>query len=381
MNNKIMISAGEASGDLHGSGMVRELLKLQPDLEISGIGGDKMRQQGVQLFYHINELSVLGFWDVLKRFAFFKKVYSDLVSAMDKIQPGLLILIDYPGMNLKLARAAQKRGIKVLYYIAPQVWAWGANRIQKMVQLVDKMAVIIPFEEKMFRDAGIDAQFVGHPLLETVNSKVKKNDFFQTKGQHEDQKVVGLIPGSRPLEVKRLLPEMLKTVRQLRKKHPEIQTIISKADSVADNVYQEIIQNNNQVKLLENSTYEIMNHSDLLIVASGTATLESALFTTPLIIVYKVDRLSYLIGKQLIKIDSIGLVNVIAQRKIVPEFVQGQFRHEQLIPEMESLLFHQQRRSEMINELKKIKDNLGKPGASSRSAKMAIELMNSKPTS
>jgi lipid-A-disaccharide synthase len=377
MNKKVMIVAGEASGDLHGSGLVREMIKMQPGLEIFGVGGDKMKNQGVRLLYHINEMSVLGFWDVLKKFAFFRGVYRNLVSAMDKIQPALLILIDYPGMNLKLARAAKERGIKVFYYIAPQVWAWGSNRIQKMVQLVDKMAVIIPFEEKMFQQAGIDAKFVGHPLLEIVNSKIKRDEFFQKHGLNLDQKVVGLLPGSRILEVKRLLPEMLQTVRQLQNTHPEIQTIISKADSVALNIYQEILQNNNQVKLVDNFTYEIMKHSDLLIVASGTATLESALFNTPLIVVYKVDPISYLIGKQLVKIDTIGLVNVIAERKIVSEFIQHQFRKDRMLPEIEKLLFNKNQRAAVINNLKKIKKKLGVPGASTRSAELALATMNS----
>ncbi len=377
MKNKIIIFAGEASGDLHGSGLVREMLKMQPGLKIFGVGGDKMQKQGVRLLYHINEMSVLGFWDVLKKFGFFRRVYRKLVLKMDEIKPDLLILIDYPGMNLKLAHAAKKRGIKVFYYIAPQVWAWGSNRIQKMVRLVDKMAVIIPFEEKMFQEAGIDARFVGHPLLETVTSKMEREEFFQKYGLIQNQKVVGLLPGSRILEVKRLLPEMLQTVRQLRNTHPEIQTIISKADSVALNIYQEILQNNSKVKLVDNSTYEIMKHSDLLIVASGTATLESALFNTPLIIAYKVDPISYLIGKQLVKIDSIGLVNVIAERKIVPEFIQHQFHSKRLLPEIEKLLFDKKQRNKVINNLKKIQKKLGKPGASTRSAELAFETMNS----
>lgn len=375
-----MIIAGEASGDLHGSGVVREILKLQPDAEIFGIGGDKMSRQGVQLFYHINEMSVLGFWDVLKRFSFFKKVYRQLIAAIHEKRPDLLILIDYPGMNLKLARAAKAKGIKVFYYIAPQVWAWGANRIKKMVKLVDKMAVIIPFEENMFQQAGVDATFVGHPLLETVNTKLTRTEFFEKHNLNINQKVIGLLPGSRPLEVKRLLPEMLKTITKLRKIYPDIQVIISKADTVASAIYQQIVENNNQEKLLENCTYEMMKHSDLLIVASGTATLESALFATPLIIVYKVDPISYLIGRQLIKIDSIGLVNVIAERKIVPEFVQNHFHSDRLLPEVVDLLFDENQRTEVIKNLKKIKQKLGDPGASVKTARIAIELMNSNPT-
>ncbi|HEX9973990.1 MAG TPA: lipid-A-disaccharide synthase [bacterium] len=377
MNNKVMIIAGEASGDLHGSGLVRELLKLQPDLELFGVGGDKMQQHGVSLRYHINEMSVLGFVDVLKRFRFFKRVYHDLVALMKEKQPRLLILIDYPGLNLKLARAAKRQGIQVLYYIAPQVWAWGSNRIPKMVRLVDKMAVIIPFEAKLFRNAGIDAKFVGHPLLEGVASRHSKDEFIRLNNLALDKKIIGLLPGSRVQEIKRLLPEMIVTAKRFRKKHPEFQVVIGRASSVPDELYRDLIGKNNNILLLENSTYEVMQHSDLLIVASGTATLESALFETPLMIVYKVDPISYFIGKQLIRIESIGLVNVIAERKIVPEFIQDKFRWNYLLPEMEELLFNDEKRNRVIHDLKQIKQKLGEPGASQRAAEIAMSMINS----
>lgn len=376
MNNKIMIIAGEASGDLHGLGLVRELKTQQPDLEIFGVGGDKMSQQGMKLIYHINEMSVLGFWDVIKQFRFFKKVYHNLVDKLDKEKPAVLVLIDYPGLNLKLAQAAHQRGIKVLYYIAPQVWAWGAKRVKKMAQIVDRMAVIIPFEEKMYLDAGIDATFVGHPLLEIIHPEMDKNEFFNKFKLDPNFETIGLLPGSRPLEVKRLLPEMLRTVQQFQHEHPDIQTVISKTDSVNPEIYDQLIQTNNRVHLLESCAYDIMKHSDLLIVASGTATLESALLETPLIIVYKVDPISYLIGKQLIKIDSIGLVNVIAEQKIVPEFIQYQFKKENLIPEMEDLLFNENRRVKTIQDLKNIKQKLGQPGASKRTAQKVFEMIS-----
>jgi len=377
MNYKVMIVAGEASGDLHASGLVREIQKQAPGVEIFGVGGDRMRELGVSLFYHISEMSVLGFVDVLKQIRFFKKVYRELVAVMDKDKPNLLILIDYPGLNLKLARAARKRGIEVLYYIAPQVWAWGAGRIKKMAQCIDKMAVIIPFEEKLYRDAGLDATFVGHPLLESVKSSLNKKEFLTQNGLDSTKKTIGLLPGSRHLEVKRLLPEMLLAVEKLGPDFPGIQAIIGQADVVDESVYRQIVAGQSSVKLVKKSTYNIMKHSDLLVVASGTATLESALFATPLIIVYKVDPVSYFIGRQLVKIDSIGLVNVIAEKKIVPEFIQGQLRASNLAPEMKKLLFEQDVRDQMKSDLQKIREKLGKPGASARTAKMAVDMMNS----
>ncbi|MBD3287567.1 lipid-A-disaccharide synthase [candidate division KSB1 bacterium] len=378
MNKSVMIVAGEASGDLHGSGLVRELMQKEPELEVFGVGGDKMKQQGARLLYHINEMSVLGIVDVIKRFRFFRRVYHDLVSALKEKRPGILILIDYPGMNLKLAKAAQKIGIEVFYYIAPQVWAWGANRIQKMVKLVNRMAVIIPFEEKMFSDAGIDARFVGHPLLEVLKTRMSRSEFINANHLENKKKIIGLLPGSRQLEVKRLLPEMSCTVDTLIKKHDDIQVVVSRASSVSKQLYEDILNANCNIKILEDQTYEIMKYSDLLIVASGTATLESALFKTPLIIVYKVDPISYQIGKRLVRIENIGLVNVIAEKTIVPEFIQNHFNCKELVPAAETLLYNTEIREEIISDLTRIRNKLGESGASARTAELILEMIDSK---
>jgi len=377
MSNKVMIIAGEASGDLHASGLVAAMLQREPGLEIFGIGGDRMRELGVRLFHHISEMSVLGFVDVLKHIRFFKHVYRELVTAMDAEHPKLLILIDYPGLNLKLAKAARTRGIKVLYYIAPQVWAWGAGRIKQMAQCVDKLAVILPFEEQLYRPAEIDARFVGHPLLEVVRANLMKDEFLKKQGLNAEEKTIGLLPGSRYLEVKRLLPEMLRVVELLRLKFPGIQAVIGVADTVEETVYQHICSEFPRTKLVTKNTYNIMKFSDALIVASGTATLESALFATPMIIVYKVDPISYAIGKQLVKIDSIGLVNVIAGKKIVPEFIQGKFRAPEMAPVLEALLSNSDARIRMMDDLRHIRGKLGEPGASSRTADMAMQLISS----
>lgn len=376
MAKKIMIIAGEASGDLHGSGLVRELIKNQNDLKIFGIGGDKMSNQGMELLYHINEMSVIGFWDVIKQFRFFRGVYKKLVQIMDTEKPSVLVLIDYPGLNLKLAKAAHEKGIPVLYYIAPQVWAWGAGRIKKIAKIVTRMAVIIPFEEKMYRDAGIDATFVGHPLLEVIKPRLSKKDFFKKVNLNPNKLTIGLLPGSRTLEVKRLLPEMIATIKALIKQNPDIQSIIGSTDTVESGLYDQIVNSNSNIQFVEGFTYEIMKHCDLLIVASGTATLESALFETPLIIVYKVDPLSYFLGKLLVKIDFIGLVNVIAEKKIVPEFIQNDFKKENIIPAIDSLLFDKTIRKQTIQDLKQIKEKLGKSGASNRTAEMVIKMID-----
>ncbi len=374
MNKKMMIIAGEASGDLHGSGLVRELKFRDPDLDIFGIGGDRMKKEGMQLLRHINEMSVLGFLDVIKQFRFFRTVYHELVKKMEQENPAVLVLIDYPGMNLKLAKAAHKRNIKVLYYIAPQVWAWGAGRIKKMDKYVNRMAVIIPFEERMFRDAGIDATFVGHPLLEVIRPRLGRKEFFDQFNLNQNSKTIGLLPGSRSHEVNRLLPEMIKAVKRLKKEHRDIQVVIGKSTSVSQDIYQQIVGNDNDIQIIETFTYDIMKHCDLLIVASGTATLESALFETPLIIVYKVDSFSYFIGRMLVKIEHIGLVNVIAEQKIVPEFIQGNFEAKKLLPEMKALLYNEKERQSVKQNLIQIKERLGEKGASAKTADMIMNM-------
>jgi lipid-A-disaccharide synthase len=367
------IIAGEASGDLHGSNLVKELLQLAPHLEITGIGGDKMQQQGVQLLHHINEMSTIGFVDVLKRFPFFRKVYLEIVLYLETNRPELVILIDYPGLNLKVAAAAKKLGIKVFYYIAPQVWAWGAGRIKKMREIIDKLAVIIPFEEQFFQRVGIEAQFVGHPLLEVMATTNSKNQFLKNNNLDKNKKILGLLPGSRLLEIKRLFPEMIKTAQQL--DSDEVQVVVGCAPTVDLSIYEGISNHDSSIKLLQNSTYDVMKHSDLLIVASGTATLESALFETPLIIVYKVDPISYLLGRMLIKIDNIGLVNVIAERQIVPEFIQHQFTSERMLPAVMKMLFDDIARDAIIENLRGIKSKLGVVGASRKAAQLAQALL------
>ena len=371
---EIMIIAGEASGDLHGSNLVREMRALDPEATFFGIGGDRMRTVGVRLDYHIQDMSVLGFGDVIKKIFFFRKVIRILKTRMKNNPPRMLILIDYPGMNLKLAAAAKEFGIKVFYYIAPQVWAWGSGRIRKMAECIDSLAVILPFEEKLFRDAGINARFVGHPLLDMASANSSRSAFLQEHQLDEGGKIIGLLPGSRTQEVKRLLPEMVSTFEALVKNHPDIQGVVACTSTVDRNLYQELLQDKHAVVKAYDQTYDIMQHADLLIVASGTATLESALYETPMIIVYRVDPLSFFLGKRLVKLKNIGLVNVIAGKEIVPEFIQGDFNAGKVAPMAGKLLFDDVKRTYVIKSLKKIRHVLGSPGAAKRAAEMALSL-------
>ncbi|MBN2011357.1 lipid-A-disaccharide synthase [candidate division KSB1 bacterium] len=370
-HQKIMLISGEASGDMHAAGLVRELKKLRSDIDIFGIGGDQLQEQGMDLVYHIRQMSVLGFGDVIKQFAFFRRVFKHIVSLMNEQKPDMIILIDYPGLNLKLAKQAKKRGIPVFFYIAPQVWAWGANRIPKMAKLIDRLGVIIPFEEPLFKRAGLQTEYVGHPLMEHLDVSISKNEFFKQHNLNSLQKIVGLLPGSRVTEVRRLLPEMMNTVTELK----DVQVIISKARTVDIGIYQEILGEKHLGTLIENQTPEIMEYSDALLVASGTATLESALHETPLIVVYRVDPLSYWIGKRLVKIENIGLVNVIAGKRIVPEFIQNDFQAENVRPLLTELLLNDDVRQRITQDLRKVKEQLGAKCASENAARIAQSML------
>ena len=367
-----MIVAGEASGDLHGSALVREMKKLNPHISFIGIGGDNMEKEGVDLLYHINEMGVLGFGDVIKRFPFLQRVFHHIVAVMKDMRPDLIILIDYPGMNFKFAKAAQRLSVPVFYYIAPQVWAWGTGRLKKMSSLIDKMAVILPFEQDLFTSAGIDAQFVGHPLIESFGTNVSKTEFYRTNNLASGDTIIGLLPGSRVTEVKRLLPIMLQTAHELNRRHDHLKFFVARSAGINEEIYTKQANDLPNLKFVIGQTYEIMHYANFLIVKSGTSTLESALAQTPFIIVYKVDPFSYYIGKILVKIKNIGLVNVIAGKPIVPEFIQNDCTVARMLPTIETLLFNDAERNKMTAELVQIKSMLGTRGASTRAAELAL---------
>lgn len=371
-----MISAGEASGDLHGSNLIRELKKLDPHARIFGIGGDKMQAAGMELLYHINTMSIVGITEIARQLPFIRRVFKHLRNELITRKPQLLILIDYPGFNLHLAKIANSLGITVLYYILPQVWAWGQGRIKKIARLVKQAIVILPFEKEIFTHAGIKTEFVGHPLLDALKVEMSKKSFFQNLSLSVKEKTIGLLPGSRVSEVKKLLPTMLAAIEALRQRIPNIQVLISMAPTVDSSAFNEAFKIYPGTKFVHGQAYEIMKHSDLLIVASGTATLEASFFGTPMVIVYKVSHMTYLIGKILIKIKDIGLVNIIAGSRIVPEFVQNDFVVEKMLPVMESLLTNQEKIETMRAKLCEIKHQMGMPGAAKRAARIAMNLIS-----
>jgi len=375
--SKILIVAGEASGDTLGAGFVREYLKLKPKTEFFGLGGDKMTQAGVKLHYHINKLAFLGFWEVVKNIRFIKKVEKDILNQVDTLKPQAAVLIDYPGFNLRLAPKIKKRGIKVFYYISPQIWAWGAKRIKKIKNNVNMMAVIFEFEKEIYEKAGIPVEWVGHPLLDEIKISAASDNFKKANNLGINDIPIGLFPGSRIQEVVRLLPEMLKAMKIIAIGYPNVKGIISTAPGLDMSVYSEIIKRSGfNARINNGSNYDLMAHSKLNLVCSGTATLECAIIGNPLIVLYKTSFLTYHIARRLIKIPHIGMVNVVAGRRVVPELVQNDCRAERIAETGLQFLNNNQYYELVKEQLSHIKPKLGEPGAAQRAAQAAASIID-----
>lgn len=375
---KVMIVAGEASGDLHGSYLVRAMKELAPSLSFYfyGIGGEKMQQAGVTLLANSSDLAVMGVIEVLSRLKFIMGVMRTLKRTLATERPDLLILIDYPGFNLPLAKAAKKKGIKVFYYISPKVWAWRKGRIKMIRRVVDHMALILPFEEEIYRKAGVRATFVGHPLLDEIEL-TKPTEEIRADLKMEAEKItVALLPGSREGEVRRLLPEMVQAARILTNRFPSIQFVLPVAHTLPPELISGIIaQSGIAVRLVTGRTYEALAISDVAIVASGTATLETALLVKPMVIVYKVSPLTYFLGKMVVRVKHMGLANIIAGKTVVPELMQKDFTPERVAHEVALILEDQNIRDRMIKDLLDIRARLGEPGASRRAARLACDML------
>ncbi|MCH8304988.1 MAG: lipid-A-disaccharide synthase [Candidatus Marinimicrobia bacterium] len=369
-SDSLLIIAGELSGDVQGGKLVAAIKELSPDVKITGIGGDNMEAAGMELLHHIREMSFLGFSEVLKHLPFIRKIMNELTDWIETNRPETILLIDYPGFNLKLAARAKKLGCRVVYYISPQIWAWGGGRIKKIARFVDHMIVVFPFEEELYRSAGVKVDFVGHPILEGLNSTFTRDEFFENHALKLDNTVVGLLPGSRAQEVENLYLPMLEAVEFMRKEFPNLQFVTGVSPTLNEDLYENIEAG----RRVEHSkaTYDLMQHSDILFVASGTATLESACFGTPMIIVYKVSPISWFLGKMLIKIKNIGLVNIVAGKQIVPELLQSEVTAARLATEGVSLLGDKTLMEETTKKLLMVKDSLGKTGASKRAAEIIV---------
>lgn len=374
-----LVIAGEASGDMHGAAFIRSLKEKHPECSIFGIGGEKMRLEGMELIYSIEKLAVLGIVEVIRHLPFIKKVFNTLIEESVKRNPTAVILIDYPDFNIRFARKIKNRfgrKITIMYYISPQVWAWRKSRIKTIAQFCDGMAVVFSFEEELYRGTGMKVRFVGHPLLDIVKPSLPENGFFERHGFDRKKPVIGLLPGSRLQETNRHLPVMLESMEKLSKNFEGIQVIIGSAPNLSESAYSNIDAPGAPKTIIADDVYNIMHYSTVVVVSSGTATLETAIAGTPMVIVYKMSTLTYLIARKLVSLPYIGMVNIVHGNKVVPELVQNDARPEKIYTEVTRLLTDKEHYSRTKESLEKTRSLLGTSGAAQRAVDLLFEILN-----
>ena len=374
--NKLMIITGEVSGDLIGGALVRELKSPQPDLLITGIGGDKMKSAGMNLVYHTNQMAFLGFVEVLKHLPFIRQVQKKLIEVIKKENIGCVVLIDYPGFNLSIAKKLKPLGVKIIYYVSPQLWAWAKGRVKKVRRLVDKMLVVFPFEVDFYQKENVNVEYVGHPLVERINQYefLSKDEFFSKFALDGSKEILLVMPGSRKQEVKEIFPEIIKAADRLAKNF-NMQVVVARSKNIDEKYFQSVSGSNN-FYLIEDFTYELMKYAKFGIVKSGTSTLEAGYFALPMVVVYKTRFLTYLIGKQLIKLDRIGMVNILLNEMVVPELIQNEVDSQNVFQTASDILSNQKTYQEVKHKLELVKEKLGGSGASKKAAGKVLEILN-----
>ncbi len=379
----IMMVAGEVSGDVHGARLVSEISKKDKTVRFIGVGGEHMRQEGVHLYHDISELAVLGLVEVLINYPRIRSVFYDVLNVIRERKPDAVVLIDYPGFNIRLAKQIKKLGIPVIYYISPQVWAWATFRKNKIAKRVDKMLVFFEFEKDFYADTGLDVEFVGHPLVDHFNITVTKEDFYRANKLSLNKKKIAILSGSRKNEILKILPVMIKSAYKVGTLRDDVEFILPIGSSLSQQIRDLIssllreykVYDNDNIKVIDGQVHETMAYSDLALVASGTATLETACFETPMIIVYKVNFITALLARMLIKIPYIGLVNVVAGDKIVPEFLQNDAKPDKIAETAVKYISDDNYLAQKKLVLRNVHKKLGQPGAVVRVAQIVLDFL------
>ncbi|MBL1212344.1 MAG: lipid-A-disaccharide synthase [Ignavibacteriae bacterium] len=376
LESNILIIAGEASGDQHGASLMEEIKLIAPNLNLFGIGGDKMITQGLNAVYHIRNMAFLGFTEIIRHLPFIKKVQRDIVKTVKEKNIKHAILIDYPGFNLSIAKKLKKIGIKIFYYISPQLWAWRKGRINKIKKLVDKMIVIFPFEKKMYDEAGIDCEYVGHPLVEQISEYpfLTKDELFAKLNLDTNKEILLIMPGSRKQEVRKIFPEIINAAEKLCVKY-NMQPVIARAGNISESLFFENHKFEN-IKIVKGYTYDLLKHSKFGIIKSGTSTLEAGYFGLPGVIVYITSKVTYTIGKALIKINNIALANIVAGETIYDELIQNDVNEKNIFEKSDRILGSETIYNSIKNKLEIIKVKLTKEEASKKAAKVIVTSLN-----
>ena len=380
---RIMISAGEASGDMHAANVIKALKKHETDIEFYGMGSEQLQMAGAELLVDCSDIAVVGLVEVLFNYRKIMKALNILRESLRSNPPDLLLLVDYQEFNFKLAETAKELGIRVLFYISPQVWAWRQHRVHKIGKLIDMMAVILPFEEPFYQSANVPVRFVGNPLIDKARPDKDRQTCFAEYGLNKSKKVIGLFPGSRRGEIKRILPIQLAAAEKLLAEKPDLQFILPVASTLNKEMFSECLEKYSylNINLVKDLSYNVMQCCDAIITASGTATLEIALMEIPNCITYKIANLSYFILKRIVKIERIGLVNIVADKYIVKEFLQFEAKPQAIADEINLILDDNNYRNNMINELNSVRQKLGKTGGSDNMANLVLEMLNEKTAS
>ncbi len=365
---KIMISAGEASGDLHGASVAAALKEIAPSVEVFGMGGSAMAQAGVEILYDIADLGVMGLVEVLRNLPKLFRVRALLKRAMQKRRPDVLVVIDYPGFNVRLAKIAKQLGIPVVFYISPSVWAWGAGRAKEVAELASRVAAIFPFEAEAYRKAGAQVTFVGHPLLDIVKTERSRESIRFEYGVDEAETAILLLPGSRKQEIEKLLPSMLDAAEELQRRPGNCRFFLPVAPTIPRAMLESQLEGRSiAVTLTDGRTYDLMKMADAAIAASGTVTLEAALLGLPCVVIYKMATVTYWLGKRLVRIPHISLPNIVAGRKVIPELLQEAVCGSVIAQEINKMLQPENRRR-LAQDMAEVRDKLGEPGAVKRVA-------------
>jgi lipid-A-disaccharide synthase len=367
-----MIVTGEASGDLHGAGLIRAARQLDPELDFFGVGGEGMRAAGCEILQEGRELAVMGLVEVIGRFPAIYRSFRRLRQSMLERQPDVLVLIDFPDFNLRFARQAKKAGIPVLYYVSPQVWAWRRGRVRKIAEVVDQLAVIFPFEPEYYRGLDLDVQYVGNPLLDEFHVERDRSTFLHDHELDPSRPVVGLFPGSRGNEIRYNLAAILDAAELLARRKPSVQFLLPVAPTLdAARLRLRIALRSLPVLLVQDNIYDVAAACDAVVTVSGTVTLQIALAGTPMAILYKMSPTTYAIGKRLVKVPHIGLVNIVAGRRVVQEFIQEQAQPAAIAQELERILDDEEYRQAIRRDLGEVRMRMGEGGCSARVAQMA----------
>ncbi len=372
----ILIICGEASGDLQASSLVSAIKDINPNIKFFAVGGELLKKSGAEVFYDIKGLSVIGLFDVLKKLPKFFTLKKIILTKINLLKPDAIIFVDFSGFNLRLAREI-KKSTRTIYYVSPQVWASRPGRIQTIREYIDQIIVLFKFEEEFYKKHGIAAQFVGHPLLDIVKPTMKKAELLEKLGFIENNPIIALLPGSRNAEIKNILPVMLGACSLIQKDFSALQIIIAKSTQIDWKIYNRLLHSSGVgAQIVEGKTYDCLNIADFSLVASGTATLEAAIIQKPFAVIYKMNPLNYLLYRPMIKVPYIGMVNIVAGKMIIPEFIQFKAKPALIAKEAIRALKDTAKSERTKEELGKIKILLGEKGAAMRAAKIVTNLIN-----